>query len=159
MPAIYYNPVSQLLARNGDNDGDDDGGFHMPGSVMAIIIVCVIAFVAGTAVCCCLCRRRRKNRNGDGGSKNSNEYGVDSNKWIKKAIKKAAKKIKKMFSKNKKKNAAAAAVGGSVPYGQGTHPGYGENERTMGYSGGYGRLDAHGDEEMVGMTSPHGVRN
>ncbi|KAF3810861.1 hypothetical protein GCG54_00003038 [Colletotrichum gloeosporioides] len=157
MPVIYSEPLRPLLsARDGDDDGD--GGFHMPGTVMAIIIVCVLVFVGGLGLCCCCCRRRkRKGSSGSGkddGSGSNNNGGFDPTKWIKKAVKKTTKKIKKMFmKKNKNKKEKDATANESVPYGQGTHPGFGDNER------GYNRLDAHAEEETVGMTSPYGQRN
>ncbi|KAF4867433.1 hypothetical protein CGCSCA1_v013423 [Colletotrichum siamense] len=159
MPAIYNEPLRHLLsARDGDDDGD--GGLHMPGTVMAIIIVCVLVFVGVLGICCCCCcRRKRKGGSGSGkddgsGSGSNNNGGFDPTKWIKKAVKKTTKKIKKMFMKKNKNNQEKDATANeSVPYGQGTHPGFGDNER------GYNRLDAHAEEETVGMTSPYGQRN
>ncbi|KXH26187.1 hypothetical protein CSIM01_11457 [Colletotrichum simmondsii] len=160
--AAYSSPVYNLLARNGDSDDDDnDGGIRIiPGGIVAIIVVCVLVLVSVVACCCCC--RRRKRRGAVGSSKednagNGNKTDLDPTKYIKKAIKKCMKKIKKMVSKkNKKAKDGATPRQEGSPYGQGTHPGYGQNERSMGYSGGYDRLDGDNEERVALSSAPYG---
>lgn len=176
MPAIHQlaqaaqnGPTQFLKIRNGDSDDDNDGkgGIGMPGGVMAVIIVAVLVFVSIVA-CCCLCRRRKRkaNRNSDkddGSSSGNNKPGFDPTKYVKKAIKKCMKKIKSMVKKkNKNKKPAAGPTSNfnqETAYGQGTHPGYGQNERVMGNSKGYDRLEGENEERVALASSPYGARN
>ncbi|KAK1488946.1 hypothetical protein CCUS01_14724 [Colletotrichum cuscutae] len=162
--AAYNSPIHHLLARNGDSDDDDnDGGIRIiPGGIVAIIVVCVLALVSVVACCCC-CRRRKRRGTEDGSKEGSSSDGnktqLDPTKYIKKVVKKCMKKIKKMVSKkNKKAKGGAAPRQDGTPYGQGTHPGYGQNERSMGYSGGYDRLDGENEERVALSSAPYGAR-
>ncbi|WQF89298.1 hypothetical protein CDEST_14312 [Colletotrichum destructivum] len=187
MPAIHQlaqaaqnSPLRFLATRNGSKDGDgDDDNNGLSGVAIAAIIVCVVIFITVLGCCyCCCCRRRRRKGNsgsssdsdddkdeGSGGGGGGNKFVYDPTKYIKKAIKKALKKIKKMVSKKNKKNKEKKAAGTAVhleqtgPYGQGTHPGYGQNEREMGYNGGYDRLDGENEERVALASSPYGARN
>ncbi|CCF35348.1 hypothetical protein CH063_07156 [Colletotrichum higginsianum] len=186
MPAIHQlaqaaqnSPLRFLATRNGSKDGDgDDDNSGLSGVAIAAIIVCVVVFITVLGCCyCCCCRRRRRKGNsssssdsdddkdeGSGGG-GGNKFVYDPTKYIKKAIKKALKKIKKMVSKKNKKNKEKKAAGTAVhleqtgPYGQGTHPGYGQNECEMGYNGGYDRLDGENEERVALASSPYGARN
>ncbi|KAK6208614.1 hypothetical protein QIS74_12132 [Colletotrichum tabaci] len=185
MPAIHQlaqaaqnSPLRFLATRNGSKDGDGDGDDNgLSGVAIAAIIVCVVVFITVLGCCyCCCCRRRRRKGNSssssdsdddkdDGSGGGGNKFVYDPTKYIKKAIKKALKKIKKMVSKKNKKNKEKKAAGTAVhleqtgPYGQGTHPGYGQNEREMGYNGGYDRLDGENEERVALASSPYGARN
>ncbi|OHE99280.1 hypothetical protein CORC01_05321 [Colletotrichum orchidophilum] len=144
--AAYASPARFLIPRNGSSDHDNkNGGVRIiSGGIIAVIIVCVLVLLSV----------------GDN-SGNGNKTGLDPTKYIKKAIKKCMKKIKKMVSRKNKKTKAGATANQDQEtlYGQGTHPGYGQNERSMGYSGGYDRLDDDNEERVALSSAPYGARN
>ncbi|TKW55105.1 hypothetical protein CTA1_7004 [Colletotrichum tanaceti] len=71
---------------------------------------------------------------------------------------------RKRNKKRKDKKAAAAGTAAvhldqTGPYGQGSHPGSGQNGRGTGYNGGYDRLDEEKEERVALASSPNGARN
>lgn len=168
MPAIHQLaqaaqsiPLRFLKRQNGDDD-DDDGGDGMDdilsGGAIAAIVVVVLAVLALGACWCLCCRgRKRKGRNNDGKQDSQSQEDKYEEKAVKKILKKIKKKVKKMLSKDKKKDKKDnqdeehANLDTPPAYGQGTHPGYMERERALGYNGGYDRLDEH--EERVELST------
>lgn len=168
MPAIHQLaqaaqniPVRLLNRQNGDDD-DDDGGDGMDdiisgGSIAAIVVVVLAVFALAACWCLCCRGRKRKGRNSDGKQDGQSQEDKYKEKAIKKILKKIKKKVKKMLKKDKKKDnknnkdEEHANLDAPPAYGQGTHPGYMERERALGYNGGYNRLDEN--EERVELSA------
>lgn len=152
-------PVRLLKRQNGDDD-DDDGGDAMDdiisgGSIAAIVVVVLAVFALAACWCLCCRGRKRKGRNSDGKQDGQSQEDKYKEKAIKKILKKIKKKVKKMLKKDKKDkkdNKDEEHADAPPAYGQGTHPGYMERERALGYNAGYNRLEEQDERVELSTT-------